>query len=132
MNDILNNDLPSQTVTLADGREIVVALHEDELEIRFYESGCEINPLNYVAFEETEFGGYLIVHMFPPETKGGLGTAALNLFKEYFDARLIIQPFDCPEMSNGSRIEPEAVPYFRKMIERGIVEDNSQIDDWDG
>jgi len=126
----LNNELPQCAVKLPNGREIIVALHENELAVRFYENGYEIDANDYVAFEETDNGNYRVVHMFPPITKCGLGTVALELFKDYMDATLVIQPFDSPEMSNGSRIEPDAEPFFRKMIARGIVEDNSEIDEW--
>ena len=120
-------DFPHTIVTV-DNEKITVVLTDDN-EIRFYKEDEEISSTDYVSFEELESGEYLIVHMFPPYTKSGLGTAALELFRESQGAELVIQPFDGPEMENGSRVLPDARPFFEKMIKKGIIKDNSELDE---
>lgn len=134
MENYLDNDLPQRSKVLADGSEIVLAYHEEDLSIRFYKNNLEISCNDIFRFElhDEIQDRYLILSMFSPVTKSGLGREALKLFIEETGATLWVRSFDCPEMSDGSNILPDAVPFVEKMICEGWIEDNAELvkDDW--
>jgi len=121
----------SRTVELPKGKLLEVVLDRSELTVRFYDNGIEIKTNHYFAFKahDEKEDWYLITNMFSPYPKFGLGRVALELFTEEMNAILYVRAFDCPEMSDGSNILPEARGFVRKMIGEGLIEDNSEQDD---
>lgn len=63
--------------------------------------------------------------MYVPIKEAGLGRAALEFFKDYTQADVFARENDGQVRDDGSRLTEDAPGFVAKMIDEGILLDNS-------
>lgn len=125
---ILVNDNDSERdYQITGGRIITLKLEADFSQITFWENGKQLGRDRDFLFDdsETSNNSYLLARMYVPIKEAGLGRAALEFFKDYTQADVFARENDGQVRDDGSHLTEDAPGFVAKMIDEGILLDNS-------
>jgi hypothetical protein len=119
---LISNNGYSRTYRTSAGIAVVLVMNEDWSEIIFkYPNGKQFGEF---VFKDLEDGTYKLLRMYSePNNGGGIGRAALQMFKYITDgAQIYVSPNDGIPKDDQSHLTQDATLFVPKMIAEGWID----------
>ncbi len=129
---LIANNGNSRTYRTANDLAVVLEINEEWSEIVFkYPNGEKFGEF---IFKDLEDGTYKLMRMYSePNNGGGIGRAALQMFKDITDsAQIFVSPNDGNPRDDQSHLTQDAPKFVPKMIAEGWIdgyENGNNFDD---
>ncbi|MDM1396079.1 hypothetical protein HX049_02645 [Myroides odoratimimus] len=105
-------------------------IDEDEIAVYITYLGTSevIGEFEFIEVGEygykTTFEGYKLRYMDVKDgyKRNGLGTAAVEFFKEFYGEPIIVSSYNGMERADGSHLTGEGLPFAMRLLELGIID----------
>jgi hypothetical protein len=124
---VTNNGL-TRVYSSSTGQQVRLEMNDEFTEIKFIDDTTN-EGFGEFEFKDLENGYYKLMRMYTePNKGGGIGRAALEMFKEITDAEIVTSPDDGMPRDDGSHLTQDAPGFVSKMIKEGLILENNGDD----